>query len=103
MLLTEATDTGTTAEDAGASHPRQKEPRPAPESGSNDFARRHIGPSSEEAQQMLELLGFRTLDALIEEAVPRQIRSTQPLRIPPGCGEQEVLRSLKEMAAQNQV
>jgi len=52
---------------------------------------------------MLELLGFRTLDALIEEAVPRQIRSTQPLRIPPGCGEQEVLRSLKEMAAQNQV
>jgi glycine cleavage system P protein (glycine dehydrogenase) len=104
MLVTEASETETILESAGTSRARHKELRPASEPGSGaDFQRRHIGPNPEEAQQMLRFLGFKSLDALVDETVPRQIRSAQPLQIPPGSGEQEVLRSLKEVAAQNQV
>ena len=104
MLVTEASETETILEGAGTSRTRQKELRPASEAwNGGDFQRRHIGPNREEAQQMLGLLGFSSLDALVDEAVPRQIRSARPLQITPGSGEQEVLRSLKELAAQNQV
>ena len=52
---------------------------------------------------MLELLGFANLDALIDTAVPAQIRSAKPLELPAGCGEHQVLAELKTIAAQNQV
>src|SRR5258705_2936369 len=52
---------------------------------------------------MLELLGYAGLDALIEEAVPSQIRLRRPLQLPGGRSEFEVLAALKGIAAQNQV
>src|SRR5258705_6550205 len=52
---------------------------------------------------MLELLGYAGLDALIEEAVPSQIRLRRPLQLPGGRSEFEVLAALKDIAAQNQV
>ena len=52
---------------------------------------------------MLGLLGYASLDALTEEAVPSQIRLVRPLQLPPGRPEHEVLAALKEVAAQNQV
>ena len=52
---------------------------------------------------MLELLGRPTLDALINEAVPKQIRLKQALQLPAGRGEYEVLAELKAIASQNQV
>jgi glycine dehydrogenase len=65
--------------------------------------RRHIGPNAEETRQMLDLLGYASLDALIEEAVPAQIRLTRPLQLPAGRPEHEVLAALKEIASQNHV
>ncbi len=52
---------------------------------------------------MLETLGFPSLDALVEAAVPRQIRLDGPLDLPPARTESEALAALKEIAAQNQV
>jgi glycine dehydrogenase len=52
---------------------------------------------------MLQLLGYRSLDALTEEAVPSQIWLKRPLQLPPARGEHEVLAALKEIASQNQV
>ncbi|HOX58992.1 MAG TPA: aminomethyl-transferring glycine dehydrogenase [Candidatus Paceibacterota bacterium] len=69
----------------------------------NQFPRRHIGPSSEEAVEMLKLLGFTSLEALVDEAVPSQIRLRQPLQLPAARGEQEVLTALKDIASLNQV
>lgn len=68
-----------------------------------EFQRRHIGPSLQEAQQMLKLLGFSSLDALVDAAVPPSIKLTRPLRIPAARGEAEVLSALKEISSQNQV
>jgi glycine dehydrogenase len=70
---------------------------------SDEFQRRHIGPSDEERQPMLELLGFSSLDALIDTAVPARIRLTAPLQIPPARTEAGALGALKEIASQNQV
>jgi glycine dehydrogenase len=68
-----------------------------------DFPRRHIGPNPDESRQMLDLLGHPSLDALIDKAVPSQIRLNRPLSLPAAKSEYEVLASLKEIAAQNQV
>jgi glycine dehydrogenase len=68
-----------------------------------EFARRHIGPSEQETQKMLEALGFASLDTLVESAIPRPIQLTRALQIPPPRSEAEVLSELKEIASQNQV
>jgi glycine dehydrogenase len=70
---------------------------------SDRFPNRHIGPNAGQTKQMLQLLGRPTLDALIDEAVPKQIRLQQPLQLPAGRGEYEVLGELKTIASQNQV
>jgi len=67
------------------------------------FVRRHIGPSPEEQQQMLQALGFKNLDELVREAVPAGIRLPQPLDLPAPLSEHEALAKLKHLAAKNQV
>src|SRR6266404_2265468 len=67
------------------------------------FPRRHIGPGAEETAAMLRLLGYSTVDALIDEAIPAQIRLRRPLQLPAGKHEHEVLTALREVASQNQV
>ncbi|MGB3693268.1 MAG: glycine dehydrogenase (aminomethyl-transferring), partial [Spirulinaceae cyanobacterium] len=67
------------------------------------FAQRHIGPKPEEVVQMLEYLGFSSLDELIEKAVPNAIRLKQPLNLPQAKSESEALAQLKAIAAKNQV
>jgi glycine dehydrogenase len=78
-------------------------PAAKPLSPTDFFPRRHIGPSSAEIRQMLEVLGFSDLDALIAAAVPGEIRLSRPLRLPAARGEHEVLGQIKAIAAQNQV
>ncbi|MEM9029078.1 MAG: aminomethyl-transferring glycine dehydrogenase [Pseudomonadota bacterium] len=67
-----------------------------------DFGnRRHIGPSPGEMSEMLTVVGAKSLDALIDEAVPRAIRQEQPLSWEPALSESEVLVRLRETAARN--
>ena len=44
---------------------------------SDRFVRRHIGPNAAETREMLAQLGFKSLDALIDAAVPKPIRLGQ--------------------------
>lgn len=71
--------------------------------GQQEFQRRHIGPRINEIQQMLALLGFSSLDQLIDQAVPAAIRLKQPLQIGEGRSEYALLGELKTIALQNQV
>jgi glycine dehydrogenase len=68
-----------------------------------NFLQRHIGPNSGEIQQMLDFLGFSSLDALIELAVPQGIRSKRSLQLPTAQSEYTALADLKKIAAKNQV
>jgi len=67
------------------------------------FVHRHVGPSPDESQAMLALLGYDSLDAMINAAVPAGIRLGRALDLPPGCTEAEALRAIRELANQNEV
>ena len=65
------------------------------------FAPRHIGPSPAERDAMLQAIGARSLDALIDEAIPASIRLTHPLSLPPAESEHQYLRRLTQIARRN--
>jgi glycine dehydrogenase len=65
------------------------------------FAPRHIGPSPQERDRMLQTVGVSSLDALIDEAIPRSIRLTTPLNLPPPESEHQYLRRLAHLAHRN--
>ncbi len=67
------------------------------------FVSRHIGPRPEDAEQMVETLGYGSLDEFIDTLVPEDIRLDRPLGLPPSRTEREVLQALRGMAGQNQV
>jgi len=73
---------------------------------SDTFAPRHIGPRSADLLEMLQSLGFDSLDALTDAAVPPPIRSEKPLSLEGlpdrPLGEAELLDQLKAMAMENQ-
>lgn len=52
---------------------------------------------------MLDLLDQPSLDALVDAAVPAQIRLGAPLNLPKAIGESAALAELKVLASQNQV
>ena len=68
-----------------------------------EFISRHIGLSETEQTQMLEDLGLSSIDELIREIVPDSILLRGDYKLPDGCGEQEALTELKEIASQNKV
>ena len=65
------------------------------------FAPRHIGPSPDERDRMLQTVGVSSLDALIDEAIPRSIRITTPLNLPPPESEHQYLRRLAHLSHRN--
>jgi glycine dehydrogenase len=75
-------------------------PDPRPDSR---FADRHIGPSADARARMLDAVGYDTVEALIDAAVPAAIRSDRPLDLPPARTEAAALARLRELAAKNQV
>ncbi len=69
-----------------------------------DFAnRRHIGPSPEEMDDMLQLVGAEDLDALIDDTVPASIRQEKPLDFGKPKSERELLYHMRRTAAKNRV
>ena len=69
----------------------------------NTFIARHIGPNEAETKEMLRTIGVASLDELIEETVPADIRRKSPLNLPEGVSEHQYLQELREIAAQNKV
>jgi glycine dehydrogenase len=68
-----------------------------------DFSQRHIGPTSDKIQQMLEILDISFLGDLIEKTVPQKIRYQQPLNLPKSLSESAALAQIKEIISKNQV
>jgi glycine dehydrogenase len=65
------------------------------------FVDRHIGPDEAEQRAMLEALGFASLDALMQAAVPGGIRTPSALELPAPAGELEAARAVREVADRN--
>ncbi len=70
----------------------------------DDFIRRHIGPGDPQVAEMLKLLKLKSLDELVDKAVPGAIRSDdQPLNLPDVLTERETHAVLRRIAARNRV
>ncbi|GAA2632455.1 aminomethyl-transferring glycine dehydrogenase [Paractinoplanes durhamensis] len=67
------------------------------------FAARHIGPDPDEQTHMLKAVGYPSLDALMDAAIPEVIRWTDALDLPAAASEEETIAELREIAARNTV
>ncbi len=68
-----------------------------------DFLARHLGPDAGDVREMLDAVGCETLDDLVEETVPSSIRLRSPLRVPEAVPEAELIRRLRDIAADNEI
>jgi glycine dehydrogenase len=69
----------------------------------DSFISRHIGPTPEEADQMLKALGFSSLEDLVRATVPANIRTKNMPNLGPGMSEHDVLVEMWSVASRNQV
>jgi glycine dehydrogenase len=93
--------------------PNQKKPSPYSKnyldqtltelSSKNEFIPRHLGPSENDIQAMLQYLGFSNLDDLAKQVVPKSILNTNAMDIGNGISEADILTQLKMMMSQNKV
>lgn len=68
-----------------------------------DFAnRRHIGPSPKEMEQMLEVVGAKSLDDLTDQTVPKSIRQSKALS-GEAMSEHELLNHMRKVSRMNKV
>ncbi|HSI26133.1 MAG TPA: aminomethyl-transferring glycine dehydrogenase, partial [Aeromicrobium sp.] len=65
------------------------------------FPQRHIGPNESDQAEMLKLLGYSSLDALMDAAVPERIHDAPMDELPPAMGEAAALAVLRELADRN--
>lgn len=68
-----------------------------------EFTERHIGPADADRKAMLQLLGFESVEALIEKVVPASILTNEPMKLGEGCSEAEALDELHAIASKNKV
>ncbi len=76
---------------------------PADRSPAASFADRHLGPRAEDVPAMLGTLGVESLDELIDQAVPRSIRSDKALELPAALSETAAITRLRQLAGRNTV
>src|SRR5450432_436378 len=73
------------------------------EKQANEFSRRHIGSNEAETRQMLSIVGVKSLEELIDKAVPASIRNPKTLRVTDAVSEAGYLELIHEIAAKNLV
>ena len=67
------------------------------------FQHRHIATNSADTQAMLKTIGVKSIDELIDQTVPANIRLKQALRLPEALSETNYLSKLKQTASKNKV
>ncbi len=67
------------------------------------FALRHIGPQQNDLQHMLKIIGVESIDQLIYETLPDDIRLKAPLNLDPEMTEYEYLNHIQQLGNKNKV
>ena len=63
------------------------------------FVNRHIGPNEKDVEQMLKVIGVKSVDELISQVMPASIRLPKPLDLPPeAMSEYEFAAHIRELA-----
>ncbi|MDR1407322.1 MAG: aminomethyl-transferring glycine dehydrogenase [Tannerella sp.] len=69
----------------------------------NKFADRHVGIASEDILPMLEYIGASSVDELIMQTIPSDIRLKESLNLPEPMTERELAEHIAELASKNKV
>ncbi|HEY0905051.1 MAG TPA: aminomethyl-transferring glycine dehydrogenase [Marmoricola sp.] len=69
--------------------------------GAHAFVDRHIGPDQSAIEEMLKVVGFDSLDSLMDAAVPGRIRATETLELPAAASEAQAAAELRALAGAN--
>ncbi len=75
----------------------------SPLPAADSFIPRHLGPSEADVRAMLAVLGYPSLDALIDATVPANIRFKRALALPPAMSEQDALAAFRGLLSPNEV
>ncbi|MBK6282956.1 MAG: aminomethyl-transferring glycine dehydrogenase [Draconibacterium sp.] len=67
------------------------------------FVNRHLGPRANEIQEMLEFTGASSMEELISQTVPANIRLKEPLKMKEGLTERQYFREILKLASKNKV
>ena len=67
------------------------------------FEKRHIGPTDIEIDQMLKFINAKSLDDLIDQTIPKSIRSISKMVLDPPMSESDYLMHLKKISSLNKV
>lgn len=67
------------------------------------FEHRHIGPSAADTATMLDKLDIKSMDQLVDETIPANIRRKDTMKISEPLSEHKLLTTLKESASKNKV
>lgn len=67
------------------------------------FVTRHIGPREREIAEMLSAVGVSSMDELLDQTIPENIRFTTPLKLNEGLSERKYYRRILELASKNKV
>src|SRR5690554_829524 len=67
------------------------------------FKNRHIGINDDDKQKMLETLGLNSIDELIYQTIPSDIRLSAPLSLPKPLSEQEYAEEIAHIASLNRI
>lgn len=69
----------------------------------NNFIHRHNGPKAGDLSKMLDTIGVKSLDELINQTIPAAIRLEKPLNLGQGMNEYEYLEHLRKLASRNKI
>ena len=67
------------------------------------FSQRHIGPNSDHLEEMLDVIGVDSIDELIDQTVPNNIRLQTDLNLDLPLSEQEFLEHIHALGSKNKV
>lgn len=67
------------------------------------FSRRHLGPDAGETKAMLDLVGYGSLDELVDHVVPEPIRDRSAVQLPAAMTEREYLEHINAVSQKNKV
>lgn len=74
-----------------------------PEMDTTVFSSRHIGPNKTEQKEMLQAIGVDSLDQLIYETLPDDIKLEKPFKLETAMSEQEYLVHIHNLSKKNKV
>ena len=70
---------------------------------SKEFIARHIGPSQEDQEKMLQAVGVKSLDDLMKNTVPEKILLSEELNVSEPISENDALKKLKSISKKNEI